>query len=120
MRYPISNKPLHTILTLAGLAAVLAGCSLAPSGSASSSTYVPGDAARGQVVFGADCAKCHGADAKGIAGSGKSLVDGSKRMKQPDGKILDFLKLGHPKMERVVPEESLRDAIAYLHTIAPK
>jgi cytochrome c oxidase cbb3-type subunit 3/ubiquinol-cytochrome c reductase cytochrome c subunit len=42
-------------------------------------TTLPGDAARGQQVFGIFCARCHGITGEGAAGDGKigSLVDGS-------------------------------------------
>lgn len=85
-----------TLVATLALAAVVAGCG-GGGDKAASGGKVAGDAAKGKVAYENSCISCHGADAKGMPGLGKSLVTKSDWMKkQNDEALVAFIKQGRP------------------------
>lgn len=75
---------------------VLAGCGGGGKGGSGGggSDITAGDVAKGQQVFASTCSTCHGADARGLIGSGKDLVASEWVKAQSNQQLLDFLKVG--------------------------
>jgi mono/diheme cytochrome c family protein len=57
-----------------------------------------GDPVAGQLKFGT-CAGCHGADATGITGLGKSLVGTEFMASNSDQQLLEMIKRGRPSSD---------------------
>jgi disulfide bond formation protein DsbB len=55
-----------------------------------------GDAANGETLYGGTCIGCHGPDATGIDGLGKSLVGSEFVNRLSDSELVDFLIVGRP------------------------
>ena len=55
-----------------------------------------GDAANGEKLYGGTCIACHGADATGVEGLGKSLIGSDFIDGLNDTEFVDFLKVGRP------------------------
>lgn len=82
-----------SVTAAAALLAILAGCG--SSGSAPAAAKPAGDATKGKEIYAGTCAACHGADAKGMPGLGKSLAVKSDWMKkQDDAALIAFVKKG--------------------------
>lgn len=89
-------KSWHLVVGIAGLA-LLVGCSKGAAPAPGGGAAAFGDAAKGKQVFADTCAACHGADAKGMPGNGKNLVQKSDWMKkQSDQALYEFIKKGRP------------------------
>jgi disulfide bond formation protein DsbB len=58
-----------------------------------SPTFDPAAAAEGETLF-ASCVACHGPDAKGIAGLGKTLIESDFVNGSDDAELVAFLKVG--------------------------
>lgn len=56
-------------------------------------------AAHGKELFVGTCASCHGADARGMEGLGKTLRDSAFCRAQTDEQLLAFLKTGRPSWD---------------------
>ena len=91
------------------------------------------EAARGQRLFAANCALCHGQSAEGKAMLGKSLQANEFVRGRSDDEMVEFLKTGrradHPLNERGVDmppkggnpglsDEDLQLIVAYLRTLS--
>jgi mono/diheme cytochrome c family protein len=89
----------------------------------------PGDISRGQLVYGATCAACHGGDVAGIDGLGIALIDSEFIAASSESDLVEFITTGRPKDHpdnttgREMPgyggnqnlgEQQLRDVAAYL------
>ena len=55
-----------------------------------------GDAMVGETLFTASCTACHGVDAMGIDGLGKTIVASDFVAATSDDDLVDFLKTGRP------------------------
>ena len=55
-----------------------------------------GDAAAGEALFAGTCFACHGPDAKGIPGLGKTLVGSDFANGLSDAALVEFIKTGRP------------------------
>jgi mono/diheme cytochrome c family protein len=116
------------------LAVVVAGCGGGSKEAAPAANSVSkGDPTKGKDVFDGTCIACHGADAKGLAGSGKNLVTKSDWMKkQDDTALLAFVKTGRPSTDPVnttkvdmppkggnpaLSDEDLTNVIAYIRSL---
>ncbi len=95
--------------------------------------YDPELAARGQVLF-AQCAACHGADARGLPNLGKNLVDSEFLHSLTDEELVAFIKTGRPMWDPLnttgidmppkggnpaLTDEDIMAIIAYIHSLIP-
>lgn len=55
---------------------------------------IVGSVSDGAKTFSASCASCHGQDAKGIEGLGKSLVDNEFIASSSEAELADFIAVG--------------------------
>jgi len=91
--------------------------------------------AHGTSLFASGCANCHGADAKGMPGLGKSLVDNTFIKSLDDDGLLAFIQKGRGPSDPAnttkiamppkggnpaLSEDDMLDIIAYLRTLQPK
>ena len=91
-----------------------------------------GDPAKGQELFAGSCASCHGADAKGIEGLGKNLVDSEFVAGLSDPDLVAFVKKGRPSSDPAnttgidmppkggnpsLSDQDLFDIVAYIRTL---
>lgn len=98
----------QTRLMVALLAAVLlfSGCASddppessgddAPADDSSGDDEVAGDAAAGRELFLSSCQSCHGADAQGVEGLGKTIADSDFIASTSGADLIDFVKTGRP------------------------
>jgi len=79
-----------------------------------------GNPGKGQKIYDANCASCHGSD-------GMALVPGTphfrknERMEKPDGALLKTIRSGKnlmPAWRGTISETDMLDAIAYVRTLA--
>ena len=78
---------------------------------------VPGDGARGKVLFQENCATCHGADARGIpAKSSQDLTDRAWQAKTKDAQIRNVIQIGQGmKMPAFrLGQQQLADLVAFI------
>lgn len=110
-------------MLLAGAAVVALPLALA------NAAHAAGDVANGKKKFDGICVQCHRADAEGMPGMGKDLVDAPLVKNGSVGAIAKFIATGHPPTKDFplgMPAnggESLSDAdrtdiAAYLKTLA--
>ena len=91
-----------------------------------------GDATHGAEVFAGTCATCHGPDAMGIEGLGKSLHANAFVADKNDAEMLAFVKIGRPAGDPLnttgvdmppkggnpsLTDQDLVDVIAYVRTL---
>ena len=91
-----------------------------------------GDAAAGKKLYDSACIACHGPDAVGVQGLGKSWVTSEFVKTQTDAQILDFVKKGRPATDPAnttgvdmpakggnpaLTDQNLQDIIAYMRSI---
>lgn len=119
-------------------ALVLAACGGGDSDGASTATEAPagagsgGDAANGEKVFAGTCSACHGADAMGIDGLGKQLVESEFVASQSDAELFTLITTGRPSSDPLnttgvdmppkggnpsLNDAALADVIAYLRSL---
>lgn len=91
---------IFALLTLI-ISIALAGCggSKEPTPVPSTATSAPalvGDATAGETVYKGTCIACHGPDAKGVQGLGKSLhpVDSEFVRTKSDAELVEYIKVG--------------------------
>jgi mono/diheme cytochrome c family protein len=81
----------------------------------------PDAAAAGKVIFGENCAKCHGADASGLHNRPNLRSDRIRHA--TDGELAWMLKNGNPYKGMPpwssLPEQQRWQIIAYLRTLPP-
>ncbi len=132
----------HTLIALFFvLILALAGCggdepepTATPSAAQPTATPVPaasGDAAAGQTVYMGTCIACHGPDAKGVQGLGKSLypADSEFVRSKTDDELVAFILVGRTPDDPLnttgvgmpakggnpaITEQQLRDVVAYV------
>ncbi len=100
----------------------------APSGAGSG-----GDAANGEKVFAGTCSACHGADAMGIDGLGKQLVESEFVASQSDSELFTLITTGRPSSDPLnttgvdmppkggnpsLNDAAIADLVAYLRSLA--
>jgi len=137
-----NRKTLLTLLFILLLA--LAGCggdepeptaTPAPAKpTAAAAAAVVGDAAAGETVFMSICIACHGPDAKGVAGLGKSLhaSDSEFIRSKTDDELVAFVLVGRTPDDPLnttgvgmpakggnpaITEQQLHDVVAYIRTL---
>lgn len=92
-----------------------------------------GDATKGKEVYTTTCAACHGPNAEGMTGLGKSLKTPTDWMKQQsDQNLLTFLQVGRPSSDPLnttkvdmppkggnpaLSEDDLKNVVAFIRTI---
>jgi len=94
----------------------------------------PGNIARGADVYRGTCATCHGGDATGIDGIGKSLVNSEFVQQQTEESLALFIKVGRDRDDPdnmtgidmppkggdpSLSEQGLRDVSAYIISLNP-
>lgn len=67
----------------------------APDPTSAPPTAASGDAASGESLY-VTCAACHGPDATGVEGLGKSLIGSEFVNSNSDADLIEFLKVGRP------------------------
>lgn len=87
----------------------------------------PDNVAHGRDVFATTCAACHGADAKGIKGLGRDLVESDFIAMRSDGEMHEFLVTGRPDAKPLpmparggredLTDEDLSDVLAYVRAL---
>lgn len=136
-----SRKTLFVVLLVLGLA--LAGCggndpeptaTPAPAKPTAAAAAVIGDAAAGETVFMSICIACHGPDAKGVTGLGKSLhaADSEFVRGKTDDELVAFILVGRTPDDPLnttgvgmpakggnpaITEQQLHDVVAYVRTL---
>jgi len=129
------KRVLILVAVLALVAAACGGSSDDGDGGSSDATQASsggGIAAEGELIYSQTCAACHGADATGIDGLGKSLVDSAFVAANDDGEMIAFIKLGRPASHPdnttgvdmppkggnpSLDDQDLADLVAYLRTL---
>jgi len=93
----------------------------APSAAASSSTQTvasAGDAGKGETVYDANCASCHGAKGAG-GGVGPSLKE--EKSRKDDAAAIAWIKNPQPPMPKLYPsplsEKDVADVAAYVESL---
>lgn len=91
-----------------------------------------GDAANGESLYQGTCVACHGPDATGIEGLGKSLIGSDFVNDATDEELVAFLKVGRPAGDLLnttgvdmppkggnpaLSDDDLRDITAYLRSL---
>ena len=91
-----------------------------------------GNAAAGDAVFQSTCATCHGPDAMGIEGLGKTLIANAWVQDHSDDELVDFLAIGRPAGDPLnttgvdmppkggnpaLNDDDLLDVVAFLRTL---
>ena len=131
-------------IVLAGLALTLLAAACGGGDDEGSGTTAPttaattaptpsgGDPVAGETAFQGTCSTCHGTDATGIEGLGKSLIANEFVGGLDDAGMLDFLKVGRPTSDPLnttgvdmppkggnpaLTDDDLLDVIAYLRTL---
>lgn len=136
-------RKVGTILVLMlSLILVLAACggeddpaaSAAAPAAQAQPAAVAGDPAHGEELFMSTCIACHGADAKGVQGLGKSLhpSDSEFIRSSSDEKLIEFIKVGRqpgdpgnttgvampPKGGNpAISEADIHDIVAWIRTL---
>jgi disulfide bond formation protein DsbB len=124
------------VMVVAVLALVAAACGGdsddGDTGTTASSGGGQGNAAAGETVFQGTCATCHGTDAMGIDGLGKSLHDNQFVKSLSDDGMVDFIKQGRPASDPLnttgvdmppkggnpsLDDDDLYDVVAFLRTL---
>lgn len=105
----------------------------AAAGEAEAAAMV-GDAAAGEKVYQVSCVACHGPDARGVAGLGKSLhpEDSNFISERTDAELVEYIKVGRrvddplnttgidmpPKGGNpAMTEQQMYDVVAYMRTL---
>ncbi|MGD0474342.1 MAG: c-type cytochrome [Candidatus Velthaea sp.] len=90
----------------------------AASSAASSTTASAGDATKGETIFSANCASCHGA--KGAGGGVGPSLKGEKSRKDTDAAVA-WIKNPQPPMPKLYPsplsEKDVADVAAYVESL---
>ncbi|MBL8097481.1 MAG: cytochrome c [Anaerolineales bacterium] len=118
------------VLSACGAPATPAGPALNPE--AEKYASLVGDAARGATAYGQTCSACHGPEALGIDGLGKTLVASEFAIGLPDAELMLFLATGRPSSDPLnttgvdmppkggnpaLDDQGLADIVAYLRTL---
>lgn len=141
------RKSIGVILLLLSMGLLLAGCGgkndvaaqEADAGQSAPATEgesaaVAGDPVHGQELYSTACVACHGPDAKGVAGLGKSLhpSDSEFVRQSSDEELMTFIKVGRQPGEQgnttgvamppkggnpALSEGDLADIVAYIRTL---
>ncbi|MFZ5827491.1 MAG: c-type cytochrome [Bacillota bacterium] len=128
------NRKLTLTAVAAAALIALAGCSGGGSSKPAGGGGEPfGNVAKGKEVYASTCVSCHGPDAKGMPGLGKSLATASDWMKkQTDEQLLEFMKTGRSASDPenttkvdmppkggnpALSEQDLKDVIAYMRSL---
>ena len=95
-------------------------------------TTMKGDAVAGKKLYDTACVACHGPDAVGVQGLGKSWVTSTFIKSQTDAQILEFVKKGRPTSDPAnttgvdmpakggnpaLTDQDLTNIIAYMRTV---
>jgi len=95
-------------------------------------TTMKGDAVAGKKLYDTACIACHGPDAVGVQGLGKSWVTSTFIKSQTDAQILEFVKKGRPTSDPAnttgvdmpakggnpaLTDQDLTNIIAYMRTV---
>jgi disulfide bond formation protein DsbB len=119
------------LLALAAILALtlLAGAACGGGGQPSSADPA---VQQGQKIFGRLCATCHGRDAKGMRGLGKSLIANAFTKSLSDQELVEFLQKGRAATDPLnetgvdmppkggdptLTTEDLQHVVAYLRTL---
>ncbi len=138
------RKQIHLLLILLSFMFVLTACGGDDEGEAKTggesvavaadSAAPAGDAVHGEQLFMASCVACHGADAKGVAGLGKSLHAGDSDFVRQSGdtELVEFIKVGRQPGEPLnttgvamppkggnpaISDADLYDIVAWIRTL---
>ncbi len=77
------------------------------------------DVLKGQQVYQLHCANCHGADGRPVWPNAPDFTR-AERLLQPDGNLVQSLRLGRaamPGFAGVLSERDMRDVIAYVRSL---
>lgn len=134
-----NRKTLLTVLFVLLLA--LAGCggeeaepTATPAPAKPTPVAVVGDAAAGESVYMSTCIACHGPDAKGVTGLGKSLypADSEFVRSETDDELVKFILAGRTPDDPLnttgvgmpakggnpaITEQQLHDVVAYIRSL---
>jgi mono/diheme cytochrome c family protein len=131
--YRTHLRRLILVLIILALSSALAGC----GGSKDPTPEPPapvGDAAAGEKVYQTTCIACHGPDAKGVKGLGKSLhpVDSEFVRSKTDAELVEYIKVGRRTTDPLnttgvdmppkggnpaMTEEEMFDVTAFMRTL---
>jgi len=125
----MSSKLIVALLSGLALAFGLVGCG---GGGQKAKAPSAEELAEYQKLYEQSCSSCHGADAKGITGLGKNLVESSFVKGLNDDQFLDFIKKGRPASDPAnttkvdmppkggnpaLTDEQMHHIIAYLRSL---
>lgn len=85
-------------------------------------TKLTGNATNGLVVWGSNCASCHGPAGKGVTGTGPSLVEGHAA-DHDDAYLAKFILNGEgtmPSFSSSLSNQQIADVIAYIRSLQGK
>ncbi len=128
-------KTIKLIAFTALIGLVVAACGGGESApSTSGGPAGPGDIAHGSEIYKGTCATCHGGDAKGIDGLGRSLVNNEFIQSMSEQDLATFIKVGRDRDDPdnttgvdmppkggnpSLTEQDLNDVSAYLKSLNP-
>ncbi len=123
-------------IMVAALALLAAACGGGDSDGGGATTTTSGggsgNAAAGAEVFQGTCATCHGPDAMGIEGLGKSLHDNAFVQGLTDAEMVAFIQVGRPASDPLnttgvdmpprggnpsLSDQDLYDVVAFVRTL---
>jgi disulfide bond formation protein DsbB len=126
-------RKLNLVLVLIGiLALVLIACGGGEEKAEPTQPSAAGDATHGKELYTTACASCHGPDAEGVEGLGKSWVDNTFIQSMDDDELLAFIKQGRSVSDPAnttgvdmppkggnpaLKDEDLYDIIAFMRTL---
>ncbi len=129
------RHPRTILLALLALAIVACGGGADPSpGPTSPDAAVTGDATNGEAVYLNTCAACHGADAAGVEGLGKTLAGSDFVASESEEALVALVTSGRPASDPLnttgidmppkggnpsLNEQSIADVVAYLKSLNP-
>jgi mono/diheme cytochrome c family protein len=127
----VMNKTTVVILALLPVLILgLASCGgAAPAEAPSAPT---GDAAKGEQLYAATCAACHGPEGKGVQGLGKDMTSSEFIAGKTDEELVEFIQVGRPADDPLnttgmpmlpkggnsaLTDQDLYDIVAFIRTL---
>jgi disulfide bond formation protein DsbB len=126
-------RKINLVLALIGvLTLVLTACGGGGDEGETSESQAVGDAAHGKELYATACASCHGPNAEGVEGLGKSWMDNAFILVMSDSELLAFIKKGRSPSDPdnttgvdmppkggnpALTDEDLNDIIAFMRTL---
>jgi mono/diheme cytochrome c family protein len=127
----VMNKT--TVVILALLPVLILGCASCGGAAPAEAPSAPtGDAAKGEQLYAATCAACHGPEGKGVQGLGKDMTSSEFIAGKTDEELVEFIQVGRPADDPLnttgmpmlpkggnsaLTDQDLYDIVAFIRTL---